>query len=196
MPDHRAGQPRLAGLLPKQLTPEQQELYGAIAGGRRAQGPQLFPLVDEVGCLRGPFNAMLLSPPLGGPLQAVGAAVRYAGQLTDRERELAILTVAHRWASHFEWSSHEAVARHSGLSGEEIEAAKSGIAPPLADRREAAVVAWTRQLANAWTADDTAYDSAQDVLGLAIMYELTVLVGYYSTLALQLRVFAGEEGTA
>jgi len=28
------------------------------------------------------------------------------------------------------------------------------------------------------------------------MYELTVLVGYYSTLALQLRVFSGEEGPA
>jgi len=45
-------------------------------------------------------------------------------------------------------------------------------------------------------ADDAAYGGAQAALGLAVMYELTVLVGYYSTLALQLRVFAGEEGPA
>jgi len=87
---------------------------------------------------------MLLSPALGGPLQAVGAAVRYAGHLTDRERELAILVVAARWASDFEWSSHEAIARHIGLSDEEIEAVRADIAPPLADPREAAVIAWTR----------------------------------------------------
>ncbi len=190
------GRPRLAGMLPEELTAQQRELYEAIAGGRRAQGEQLFPLVDDAGCLRGPFNAMLLSPALGGPLQAVGAAVRYAGQLTDRERELAILVVAARWASDFEWSSHEAIARHIGLSDEEIEAVRADIAPPLADPREAAVVAWTRELADAWMADDAAYGGAQAALGLAVMYELTVLVGYYSTLALQLRVFAGEEGPA
>jgi 4-carboxymuconolactone decarboxylase len=104
--------------------------------------------------------------------------------------------VAARWASDFEWSSHEAIARHIGLSDEEIEAVRADIAPPLADPREAAVVAWTRELADAWMADDAAYGGAQAALGLAVMYELTVLVGYYSTLALQLRVFAGEEGPA
>jgi 4-carboxymuconolactone decarboxylase len=66
----------------------------------------------------------------------------------------------------------------------------------LADPREAAVVAWTRQLASAWTTDNAAYGSARAALGLPVMFELTVLVGYYSTLALQLRVFAGEEGPA
>jgi 4-carboxymuconolactone decarboxylase len=153
-------------MLPEELTAQQRELYEAIAGGRRAQEAQLFPLVDDAGRLRGPFNAMLLSPALGGPLQAVGAAVRYAGQLT--ERELAISAVAARWASDFEWSSHEAIARHIGLSDEEIEAVRADIAPPLADPREAAVVAWTRELADAWMADDAAYGGAQAALGLAL----------------------------
>jgi 4-carboxymuconolactone decarboxylase len=70
---------------------------------------------------------MLLSPALGCPLQAVCAAVRYASQLTDREREPAILIVAAGWASDFEWGSHEAIARHIGLSDEEIEAVRSGV---------------------------------------------------------------------
>jgi len=187
---------RLAGMLPDELTAQQRELYEAIAGGRRAQGPQLFPLVDEAGRLRGPFNAMLLSPALGGPLQAVGAAVRYEAQLTDRERELAILIVAARWASNFEWDSHQAIARHVGLSDEEIGSIRASGPVPFTDPREAAVVEWTRQLADAWAADDATYPSAQAALGLAVMYELTVLVGYYSTLALQLRVFLGEEGPA
>jgi alkylhydroperoxidase family enzyme len=182
----------VAGLDPAELDEEQREVYTAIAGGRRAQGPQLFPLTDEAGRLRGPFNAMLLSPSLGLPLQAVGAAVRYSSDLTDRERELAILVVAARWNSAFEWASHLPIGRAAGLSEAELDALRSGADVPLADPAEAAVVAWVRTLAHDWTADDEAYSQAEAVLGLRRAYELSVLVGYYSTLALQLRVFGAE----
>ena len=76
---------RLPGLRPDDLNEEQAQVYRAIAGGPRASGP--FPLTDEKGHLRGPFNAMLLSPPVGLTLQAVGASVRYNTVLTDRVRE-------------------------------------------------------------------------------------------------------------
>jgi 4-carboxymuconolactone decarboxylase len=187
-----SSEPRLVGLDPATLDADQREVYEAIAGGRRAQGPQLFPLTDEAGRLRGPFNAMLLSPPLGLPLQAVGAAVRYRSELTDRERELAILVVAARWGSAFEWASHLAVGRGAGLVEAEIDAVRAGGDVPLADAGEAAVVGWVRRLVHDWSADDDAYAAAEAALGLRRAYELSVLVGYYSTLALQLRVFGGE----
>ena len=43
-----------------------------IAAGPRSQGPQLFPLTDDDGALRGPFNAFLLAPALGDPEQLQG----------------------------------------------------------------------------------------------------------------------------
>ena len=67
---------RLTGLTPGELDEEQREVYRAIACGPRAQGPQEFALTDEEGRLLGPFNAMLLSPPVGLGVQALGAAVR------------------------------------------------------------------------------------------------------------------------
>ena len=68
---------RLPKLLPEDLDDAQRAVYDSIAGGRRAEGRQLFRLVDEHGGLEGPFNALLLQPRLGHALQALGAAVRY-----------------------------------------------------------------------------------------------------------------------
>jgi 4-carboxymuconolactone decarboxylase len=36
---------------------------------------------------------------------------------------------------------------------------------------------------------DDEFSAARDALGLPLLFELTTLVGYYATLALQLRVF-------
>jgi 4-carboxymuconolactone decarboxylase len=102
---------RIPRLAPAELDGEQRALYDAIAGGRRAQGPQLFRLTDADGRLEGPFNAFLLQPRLGSALQALGTAVRYETRLSDRCREIAILVVAAHWRSDFERYAHEAVGR-------------------------------------------------------------------------------------
>jgi len=138
-------EPRFAPVAPADLTAAQRVVYDAVAGGRRAQGSQAIPLTDSDGRLRGPFNAMLISPVLGNALQAVGAAVRYDGSLTDRERELAILVVANHWRSRFEWESHAAVARRAGVTEAEINAVAAGSVAP-AEPREAAAVTWVRTL--------------------------------------------------
>src|SRR5581483_3243700 len=103
--------PRIPKLAPSDLDAGQRALYDAIAGGRRAQGPQRFRLTDADGRLEGPFNAFLLQPRLGSALQALGAAVRYETGLDDRCREIAILVVAAHWRCAFEWYAHEPAAR-------------------------------------------------------------------------------------
>lgn len=130
--------PRIPGLRPGDLNAAQTEVYHAIAGGPRAGGP--FALTDADGCLRGPFNAMLLSPPVGAALQAVGAAVRYQSALTDRVREMAILVVAWHWGSRFELEAHEAVGRVVGLTDPEVAALRRGTLPDLTDVSEQVAV--------------------------------------------------------
>ena len=182
--------PRLAGLRPGDLNEEQAEVYRAIAGGPRASGP--FPLTNRDGSLRGPFNAMLLSPPIGSTLQAVGAAVRYRSLLTDRAREMATLVVAAHWGSDFEREAHEAVGRRCGVTDAELETLRRGALPDLTDPSERAAVRCTAALARHSRLTDDEYGDAVAALGERGVFELTTLVGYYATLALQLRVFAGE----
>lgn len=185
---------RLAGFLPGDMNEEQAAVYRSISGGPRAAGPQLFALTDSEGRLQGPFNAMLLSPPVGAALQAVGAAVRYQSCLSDRVREMAVLLVAAHWGSAFEREAHEAVGRACGLSEQELDSLRSGVLPDLTDSDETTALRTTASLLRSGSLDDDEYRTAVSAIGERGLFELTTLVGYYSTLALQLRVFAGEDG--
>jgi len=182
------GRPRLAKLDVAGLSDGQRALYESITAGPRAQGPQRFVLTDGAGRLEGPFNAMLLSPPLGSALQALGSAVRYGSAFTDRAREIAILVVAHHWLCEFEIYAHKAVGRGVGLTGDQLVALGEG-RPGALDNPDERLVA-TTALALVVRADltDEEYAAAAEGLGPELLFELTTLVGYYATLALQLRI--------
>jgi 4-carboxymuconolactone decarboxylase len=181
---------RIRPLRPDELTDAQRPLYDVIVGGPRAQGPQHFALTASDGSLRGPFDALLLSPAVGTALQELGAAVRYSTQLTDRARELAILLVAARWRSSFERDSHEAIARALGFTDVELAALQDEDARPFGGTE--LLVARTVLGLLDGDLDDALWAEASAAIGEQVMFELTALVGYYSTLALQLRVFRVE----
>jgi 4-carboxymuconolactone decarboxylase len=183
---------RIGPLVPESLTAEQRALYDTIIGGPRSVGRQRQGLTSDDGALLGPFNAMLLSPPVGMAVQALGAALRFETVLTDRQRELAILLVAASWKSDFERFAHEAIGRSIGLSDDEIETLTLGEAPPLADEAERATVALVRHLVAHFNVTDEVYAAAVKALGTRQVYELSTIVGHYSLLALNLRVFDGE----
>ncbi|MEU8400255.1 carboxymuconolactone decarboxylase family protein [Nonomuraea sp. NPDC048892] len=172
--------PRLRRTLPHDLDAETRTLYDKITSGPRGGF-----MVDGEGGLTGPFNAMLLSPPVGDPLQELGAALRYRSTLTDRARELAILVVAGHQDSAFEQAAHEPIARGLGFTEAQLRALRAGSPPALSDPGEAAVLRVARALVTKGDLDDEEYA----VLRERELFELTTLVGYYSTLALQLRVF-------
>ena len=179
---------RLPKLPPGALDEAQRAVYDTIAGGRRAQGPQLFRLTDDGGCLEGPFNAFLLQPQLGGALQALGSAVRYETSLSDRAREIAILIVADHWESHFEWYAHEAIGRNVGLSDDELAALREHRWDAL-EPAESVIASTTYRLTAEGDLDDDTFRDASAALGLPGLFELLAIVGYYAALALQLRVF-------
>ena len=179
---------RIAKLAPSALDDEQRALYDAITGGRRAQGPQLFRLTDSKGRLEGPFNAFLLQPRLGSALQALGSAVRYETALDDRCREIAILVVAAHWRSDFEWYAHAAVARSVGLTDADLAVIQDSRYAELSGG-EAVVARTVAALLTRGDLEDAEYREAVQHVGPAGLFELLTLVGYYATLALQLRVF-------
>ncbi|MCW2719807.1 MAG: 4-carboxymuconolactone decarboxylase [Pseudonocardiales bacterium] len=177
--------PRLERLRPDELDADQRRLYEEIVGGPRSVSGSL---VDEAGGLGGPFNAMLLSPPVGDAVQALGAALRYRSALPDRAREMATLLVAHHCSSAYEWTAHEEHGRRAGLSDEEIASLRTA-RPMAADDVESAVVRCTRALLDTGDLDDALYAEAVAVLGRATVFELVTLVGYYRMLAGVLATF-------
>lgn len=179
---------RLEPIPPTELDEAQRALYASITSGPRAQGPQHFALTRADGALLGPFNALLLSPGLGQALQEVGAAVRYRTALSPRTREIAILTVAAHWDSAFERAAHESIGAAVGLTDEELATIRAGEVPDLPDPEERACAHLVRAMVDG-DVDDDSWASWAGTVGAETVFELTTLVGYYATLALQLRVF-------
>lgn len=173
---------------PEELDPARREVYDAITTGRRSAGRQVFPLVDELGRLEGPFNAFLLQPRIGLALQDLGSAIRYETSLSGRIREIAILLVAAHEDSPFEWFAHAAVGRHAGLAEEELEAIRAGGFRGR-DEVEHAAAELVGRLLTAGDLSNVEYSTAVEALGEAALFEILSLVGYYRLLALQLRVF-------
>jgi 4-carboxymuconolactone decarboxylase len=184
---------------PNRLDERQRRLYAAIVGGR-AEVAATVPLTDEAGHLAGPFNAMLLSPDIGMALQELGTAIRYRTVLSPRSRELAILVVAAHWQCEFELDAHTLIGAQAGLTGAELDALRAGAPLWLRDDEEAAVLAATRSLVRTADMGPSEYDAAATALGTAKLFEVSALVGYYSLLALQMRIFrvsrALEPGTS
>jgi 4-carboxymuconolactone decarboxylase len=191
------GRAPLRRLLPEELDDDQRSVYEAITSGPRARGPQRLRLVDVDGRLEGPFNAFLMQPAIGNRLQALGSAIRFSTSLSDRAREIAILAVAAHWQSEFEQYAHEAIGRSVGLSGDELDALRAGAdrsvdVPAHAvwtDPSERLLLRVVQSSVREGDIGDDTYASALDVFGEAGLFEVLTLVGYYATLALQLRVF-------
>ena len=181
--------PRLDLIDPADLDDAQRAVYDAITGGPRASQAGTVPITDEAGRLVGPFAVMLLTPAVGNAMQQVGAKIRFAGALTARERELAILTVAGQLRSDFERLAHEPAARALDLAQDQVEAVLSGLVPGGLTDSEALVCRLARVMTADRTLPDEDYDEGVAVLGRERLADLTWLVGYYAALALALAVF-------
>jgi 4-carboxymuconolactone decarboxylase len=171
-----------------QLDPAQMELYKSIINGPRGVGKQHFPLTDSTGALNGPFGVMLHAPLIGKALQNLGAAIRFNSSLSDRVREIAILRVAVVEESEFEWFAHEPVARAAGLADTELDFIRNGSFTSETEAEQAAYDL-VDALLHAGDVSDQSFEETALRIGLPQIYELTVLVGYYRTLAQSMRLF-------
>lgn len=183
-----AGPPRTDPLDPAELDPQRRALHERIAGGPRAAQARI-PLLDDGGRLLGPFGPMLFSPRIGAAVQQVGAALRTDPDLPPRLRELAVLTVAAHTRSAFEWSAHEAAARDTGLTDEQLQALLDDAEPAGLDDAERAAVRVVRDLLTGHDVDDETYAAALAALGRDTLAAVVWLSGYYAMLAGALAVF-------
>ena len=173
---------RLRPLLPDELNDEQRAFLTALD-----ERPRPVQRAAD-GSLEGPFDAMLRAPRSGAALQGVGAALRYRGVLSERERELAILVVAAHHRAAYEWHAHAPLAEAAGLPEALLESVRTGGVVEPEDPGERVVAVAVTQLLTTGDVDDETWATAVSALGEAGAVELTTVVGYYSLLALQMRV--------
>ena len=79
-----------------------------------------FQARTDDGQLIGPFNAVLLSPDIASSFMQLQYAEAQHTSLTERTRQVVILTVGAVWQAAYELYAHSAAGRQAGLSDDAI----------------------------------------------------------------------------
>lgn len=144
-------------------------------------------VVESRGKMIRPYEVLLHAPGLAQPAAELGHQIRYEGQLSDHDRELAIITAATCLDCAFEWDSHIDLARSSGVSESAISYLQNGEGS-LTDAEEV-IVGFVRELATNNDVSDERFASASEALGgSGGVVELAGLVGYYTFLGYVMKV--------
>jgi 4-carboxymuconolactone decarboxylase len=143
------------------------------------------------GNFTGPFAIWLHSPEMADRAQSLGEFVRYNTALRGGGRlsELAILLVARHFRCQAEWSIHEPIALAKGVAPQTIDAIRNEQIPLGLTRDEAALYAFVSQTLNEHFVSDVVFSEALACFGEQAVVELTMLVGYYTLVAMTLNVF-------
>jgi 4-carboxymuconolactone decarboxylase len=131
----------------------------------------------------------LESPELASRVQQLGAFCRFGTSLPPRLSELAILLVAHHWNAAYEWSIHTGEARKAGLSDDVIAAIEAGRRPAFGDPDAELVYDLATEFFRLNDVPDRLFAAAVERFGRATTVELTGILGYYSMLAIAIRIF-------
>ena len=175
---------------PTELTRSQQSLYKTISESAvpwaEASG---FVAKLQDGRLAGPFNVVLQSPEIGAAFMQLQSVEGKNTSLTERVRQIVILTMGSVWNAPYELYAHSAVARTAGFMSETIEAlAKGDLAPGLTDEEELAQ-RFTKQLARERTVSQELFAEAKAVFGVRGIVDMLFLAGCYDIVCSLLKTF-------
>lgn len=170
-------------LRPETLDETQRILYDKISHGARAAAG--IRLQNDDGSLRGPFNAMLLNPPIGDLLQQLGLAVQSTSALSPSLRELVVLRVVAKRCCEPEWRAHRSRALGLGISPSEIEAVYKGVTTTF-DPSTSAVLAAVDIILGHLPIPPEALDA---IGGHRTVFDLLTIVAYYDLLCKFFTVF-------
>jgi 4-carboxymuconolactone decarboxylase len=136
--------------------------------------------------LYGPFVPLLHAPDLARRVRKIGEFLRFESSLPKDALECAILTVAKRWRSNFEWDHHAPLALKAGVPPIVVDGINRELAPDGFPEPHRLVVGFCRDALASGNVRDSHFGQAKSSFGLQGVLELLTVCGYYSTLAMYL----------
>jgi 4-carboxymuconolactone decarboxylase len=165
---------RLLELAPGDLTAEQTTVFDRLTAGR--------------GRILGPYKVWIHSPTVASGMEHIGTYLNKRSTLSTREVEIGILVIARHWQSQYVIQAHIRDGRKAGLSDEIIDAVLAGTDPKLTDPHERAMHGFATALVANKTLSDEEFAAIEQVLGRDGVAEVLVLLGYYTSVAMAMRV--------
>lgn len=182
---------RLALLDPDDLNHQQSKLYDKLQGTLVKWADKSgFQAQTEDKRLIGPFNPMLRSPLVSqGLLEALDAETKNT-TLSEKVRQVIILSVGAVWHAAYELYAHAAVAEKAGFDEPTIAALAAGEAPSSLTIEERVAQQFTRLLTAEYRVDEALYQQALDAFGEEGVTNMIYLAGNYFTTCALLNAFA------
>jgi 4-carboxymuconolactone decarboxylase len=165
---------RTLDLPPEKLTPEQTAIFEKLIAGR--------------GRILGPYKVWIHSPTVASGMEHIGTFLNKRSSLSTREVEIGILVIARHWQSEYVIRAHVRDGKKAGLSQEVIDALLAGADPKLTDPHERAAHRFASALVRGETLSDAQFAEIEQALGRAGVAEVLVLLGYYTSVALAMKV--------
>ena len=181
--------------LPKDIHPESRSRLqlpkreALDEQGKRVYDSVLDPKRPTLAGFQGPAGIWLHSPRVGEPIREFNRILRTEVPLEPRLRELAILVTARELDNQFEWTAHEPVALKEGLDPKVLDVVKFRKANSGAPEKEAAIIAFGRELFRDRKVRSETYAEMVRVFGQTAVVNITALMANYALTALMLTAF-------
>lgn len=175
---------------PATFTSAQRELFETLKTTWVVYADRLgVQATTEDGRLIGPFNAFLLHPEVTAKLSDFQAAeVKYT-TISQRVREVVILTVGAVWGAEYELYAQTPVARKAGLSDHAITTLTNGGIPEELSDHEKIAARLARELSTLHRIGDELYREAEQAFGRTGLFDIVALMGVYHTVCSALALF-------
>jgi 4-carboxymuconolactone decarboxylase len=171
---------RLPLLEPAKLAATQREAYDRINSTMVPWSEAAhFQSKTSDGKLIGPFNPVLYAPEIGSCFVDLQAAEAKYTPLSERVRQVVILSVGAVWKADYELYAHSAVALKAGLSEAAIRSLADGRSPEGLSDEERVAQRFVRQLTAEHHVDEALYRAAEAAFTREGLVAMTFLAGCY-----------------
>lgn len=168
------GPTRILEIPEDNLTAEQKKVFDDLVAGR--------------GRLLTPYKIWIHSPELAAAMETIGTFLNKKGALTEREVELTIVIIATQWQGDYVQAAHVKRCLELGYPQAAMDAIMAGSTPDLPDEREKAVFDLCQIAMAPGGGSDEIYDRAAETLGRDGLAEVLALLGYYSAVAMAMKL--------
>jgi 4-carboxymuconolactone decarboxylase len=158
----------------EKLTAEQKTVFDQLVAGR--------------GRILGPYKIWIHSPTVASGMEHIGTYINKRSSLSTREVEISILVIAKHWDGEYVKQAHIKAGKAAGLTQEQIDAILADRDPGLTDPHEKAVLRFAVALTNKTKLSDADFAEIENTIGRDGIAEVLVLLGYYTSVALGMKV--------
>jgi 4-carboxymuconolactone decarboxylase len=165
---------RIKDIPESELTAEQAKVFKDLVAGR--------------GRLLTPYKIWIHSAKIAAAMETLGTFLNKASSLAEREVELLICIIANHWKGEYVWTVHVRTCVGLGYPPEVFDAIRTGRTPKFDNERERALYDLATIAMQPGSGEDEVFGRAERLLGRNGIAEVLVLLGYYSSVAMGMKL--------